>query len=390
MQRRTITILGATGSVGVSALDVIARHADNYRVFALTANASVELLAEQCARFEPDYAVIADAAQLGALKARIAASKTEALAGADALSRVASDRRCDTVLAGIVGAAGLTPTWSAVTAGKRVLLANKEALIMAGALFMREAERSGATLLPVDSEHNGVFQCLDRIERPWSAAVEKIVLTASGGPFLDAPPESLAQVTPEQAVAHPNWEMGAKISVDSATMMNKGLEVIEACWLFDLAPEQVEVVVHPQSVVHAMVVFRDGSVIAQMARPDMRVPIACALAWPERIDSGVGALDFSRGVELQLREVDEEKFPCLPLAYRALRAGETAVIALNAANEVAVAEFLTGRLRFDRIAEVVQATLDAVETRPVKTLEAVIAADTAARQRAREALSAGA
>ena len=239
------------------------------------------------------------------------------LAGAAALEQVASDERCDTVIAGIAGSVGLAPTLAAVRAGKRVLLANKEALIMAGPLFMREVKEHGTVLLPVDSEHNGLFQCLGRAR---GTEVEKVVITASGGPFLDVPVESLAAMTPEQACAHPNWDMGAKISVDSATMMNKGLEVIEACWLFDLTPEQVEVVVHPQSVLHAIVAFRDGSMLAQMAQPDMRVPIACALAWPDRIESGVGLLDLARCGELQLREVDQEKFPCLPLAYRALRA----------------------------------------------------------------------
>ena len=279
MGRREITILGATGSVGTNALDVIARHPGSYRVFALTARTNVELLAEQCARFTPDYAVVADAGRLDEAKARMAGLKTQVLAGADAVEQVASDDRCDVVIAGIVGSVGLAPTLAAVRAGKRVLLANKEALVMAGSLFMREVEASGAVVLPVDSEHNGIFQCLGR-ER--TEAVEKIILTASGGPFLNAPVESLAAVTPAQACAHPNWDMGAKISVDSATLMNKGLEVIEACWLFGLAPEQVEVVVHPQSILHAMVAFKDGSILAQMAQPDMRVPIACALAWPER------------------------------------------------------------------------------------------------------------
>ena len=385
MERREITILGATGSVGTNALDVIARHPESYRVFALTARANVELLAEQCARFTPDYAVVADAGRLDEAKARMAGLKTQVLAGADAIEQVASDDRCDVVIAGIVGSVGLAPTLAAVRTGKRVLLANKEALVMAGSLFMREVEASGAVVLPVDSEHNGIFQCLGR-ER--TEAVEKIILTASGGPFLNAPVESLAAVTPAQACAHPNWDMGAKISVDSATLMNKGLEVIEACWLFGLAPEQVEVVVHPQSILHAMVAFKDGSILAQMAQPDMRVPIACALAWPERIASGVGPLDFSRVAKLELLEVDERKFPCLPLAYRALRAGAAAMIALNAANEVAVGEFLAGRLRFDRIPAVVEAVVAAAggAEQPLDRLEAIVAADSAARERARTAI----
>ncbi len=380
MDKRVITVLGATGSVGVSALDVIARHADRYRVFALTAHTNVELLAEQCARFKPACAVVADAAHLDAAKECLRGLPTQALAGAAALEQVAADERCDTVIAGITGAVGLAPTLAAVRAGKRVLLANKEALVMAGALFMRAVKDSGAVLLPVDSEHNGVFQCLAQAP---AAAVEKIILTASGGPFLDTPASALATVTPAQACAHPNWDMGAKISVDSATMMNKGLEVIEACWLFDLSPEQIEVLVHPQSVLHAMVVLKDGSVLAQLAQPDMRVPIACALAWPERIASGVSALDFTRGVQLQLQAVDEGKFPCLALAWRALRAGGTAIIALNAANEVAVAEFLAGRLRFDQIAEVVQTVVDATKAQPADSLAAITAADAAARTQAR-------
>lgn len=388
MERRVITILGATGSVGASALDVVARHRESYEVFALTARTSVELLAEQCARFTPEYAVVADPERLDEAKERMAGLKTRVLAGAAAIERVASDDRCDTVIAGIVGAVGLAPTLAAVRAGKRVLLANKEALVTAGGLFMREVGKSGAVLLPVDSEHSGVFQCLaQRLGRGRNEAVEKIILTASGGPFLNAPGESLAAVTPKQACAHPNWDMGAKISVDSATLMNKGLEVIEARWLFDLAPEQIEVVVHPQSILHAMVAFKDGSMLAQMSRPDMRVPIACALAWPERVASGVGPLDFSRTAKLELLEVDEGKFPCLPLAYRALRAGAAATIALNAANEIAVGEFLAGRLRFDRIHEVVEAAVAAApDGQPPDRLEAIIAEDSAARERARTAV----
>ena len=384
MDRRAVTVLGSTGSVGVSTLDVIARHPDRYRVFALTANANVALLAEQCARFRPDYAVVADTDRVGAAKEHI--TGTRVLGGAEALARVAADARCDTVLAAIAGSIGLAPTLAAVRAGKRVLLANKEALIMAGPVFMRAVDESEAELLPVDSEHNGVFQCLG--QHPCRAdAVEKIVLTASGGPFLDAPRESLAAVTPEQACAHPNWDMGAKISVDSATLMNKGLEVIEACLLFKLAPARVEAVIHPQSLLHALVVFKDGSVVAQMGQPDMRIPIACALAWPGRIGSGVGTLDLARCNALELRAIDEDRFPCFRLAYQALRAGHAAVIALNAANEIAAGEFLAGRLRFDRIPELVRETLEAAEkaggTRAIDSLETVIEVDSAARELAR-------
>ena len=379
MEKRTITVLGSTGSVGVSALEVIARHTGYYRVFALTAQRNIELLAAQCARFHPDYAVVADPARLGAAQALMPRGRTQLLAGAEALKRVAAAPCCDTVLAGISGSAGLASTLAAVRAGKRVLLANKEALVMAGALLMDSVEESGAVLLPVDSEHNAVFQCL------WQAQpveVEKIILTASGGPFLDTPIESLATVTPEQACAHPNWDMGVKISVDSATMMNKGLEVIEACRLFGLPPDKVEVVVHPQSVLHAMVAFRDGSVLTQMSRPDMRVPISYALAWPERISSGVDTLDIRRCRDLQLREVDHEKFPSVALAYRCMRAGDTAIIALNAANEVAVEAFVAGRLRYDRIVTVVQAVVDKTEVAPVADIEEVIAADARAREAA--------
>ena len=355
MEKRTITVLGSTGSVGASALEVVAHHTDRYRIFALTAQRNIELLATQCARFQPEYAVVADPARLDAAKALVPRGHTQLIAGAEALERVVAAECCDTVIAGISGSAGLAPTLAAVHAGKRVLLANKEALVMAGALLMRSVEESGAVLLPVDSEHNAVFQCLWQAQ---PAEVEKIILTASGGPFLDTPTKSLATVTPEQACAHPNWDMGVKISVDSATMMNKGLEVIEACWLFGLPPDKVEVVIHPQSVLHAMVAFKDGSVLAQMSRPDMRVPISYALAWPERISSGVDTLDIGRCRDLQLREVDHQRFPSVALAYRCMRAGDTAVIALNAANEVAVEAFVAKRLRYDHITAVVQAVVD--------------------------------
>ena len=377
MEKRTITVLGSTGSVGVSALEVIAHHADYYRIFALTAQRNIQLLATQCARFRPDYAVVADPAQLDAAKVLIPPEHTKLMAGTEALERVAAAECCDTVLAGISGSAGLASTLAAVRAGKRVLLANKEALVMAGALLMRSVEESGAVLLPVDSEHNAVFQCLWHAQ---PAEVEKIILTASGGPFLDTPIHSLATVTPAQACAHPNWDMGNKISVDSATMMNKGLEVIEACWLFGLPPEKVEVIIHPQSVLHAMVAFKDGSVVAQMSRPDMRVPISYALAWPARISSGVDTLDIRRCGDLQLRAVDHQKFPSVALAYRCIQAGDTAVIALNAANEVAVEAFMDERLRYDRIVPLVQTVVDQTTAAPVVSIEEVIAADAKARE----------
>ena len=385
MDKRVVTVLGATGSVGRSALDVIARHREDYRVFALTAYGNVKLLIEQCACFQPDYAVVADDTQLEEAGELLHGLKTRVLAGADALRQVASDERCNTVLAAIAGAIGLAPTLAAVRAGKRVLLANKEALIMAGSLMMREARTSGAVLLPLDSEHSGIFQCLNGLPEGRSSAYpEKVILTASGGPFLNTPRAALSSVTPQQACAHPNWDMGAKISVDSATMMNKGLEVIEACCLFDLSPDQVEVIVHPQSVVHAMVSFKDGSVLAQMGCPDMRTPIACALAWPERIESGVGGLALEQLGELQFQAVDEEQFPCLPLALQALRTGAAAVIALNAANEVAVEAFLAGGLRFDRIIDVVRVVVESSGGSTVDTLDAAIRIDAEARTQARE------
>ena len=377
VEKRVITILGATGSVGISALDVISRHAEDYCVFALTAYTNIKLLIEQCERFEPNYAVIVNPAQLDAVKDRLRAIKTQVLAGSNALEQVASDKDCNTVLAAISGSAGLLPTFAAVRAGKRVLLANKEALVMGGGLFMRSVKESGATLLPVDSEHNGVFQCLNQDQ---NTEIKKLVLTASGGPFLDTPIEALATVTVEQACAHPTWDMGVKISVDSATMMNKGLEVIEACWLFNVSPDQVEVVIHPQSVIHAMVAFEDGSIIAQMSQPDMRIPISFALAWPKRISSGVDVLDLARCGELQLRKVDEKRFPCLPLAYRAFQMGDTAVIALNAANEIAVEAFIAGRLRFDHIVKVVQSVVESTKAQSVHSIEEIIATDSAARE----------
>ena len=370
----SLAVLGATGSIGASTLDVVARHPGRFEVFALTANGSAERLLELCRLHRPRYAVLSGAAEDRDLARQFSAAGSELLFGTAALERVASDSRCKVVMAGIVGAAGLASTLAAVVAGKRVLLANKEALVMAGPLVMRAARESGAQILPVDSEHNAVFQCFFE-----KKSIRKIVLTASGGPFRTAPLESLERVTPEQACAHPNWVMGRKISVDSATMMNKGLEVIEARWLFDMAPEAIEVVIHPQSIVHSMVEYVDGSVIAQLSNPDMRVPIAHALAYPERIESGARHLDLTQHKGLSFEQPDHSRFPCLGLAYAALRAGGTSPAVLNAANEVAVEAFLGGRLGFNGIARVIRDTMAEVPTGPVDGLPAVLAADRKAR-----------
>jgi len=374
-----LAVLGATGSIGASTLEVVAAHRGRFRVFALSAHASAGALLELCRAHRPRYAVLSGVAQNAALERKFKDAGAELLFGRAALERVASDPGCDAVMAGIVGAAGLASTLAAARAGKRVLLANKEALVMAGALVMRVARESGAELLPVDSEHNAVFQCFsDR------KSVLKIILTASGGPFRLLPPEKLAAVTPEQACAHPNWVMGRKISVDSATMMNKGLEVIEARWLFDLSPERVEVVIHPQSIVHSLVEYVDGSVIAQLSNPDMRVPIAHALAYPDRIASGVRPLDLAGMRSLSFERPDHERFPCLELAYAALRAGGTAPAVLNAANEIAVEAFLAGRLPFTAIARVIDETLQGVPRSDAATLDAVMQADALARRKAGE------
>jgi 1-deoxy-D-xylulose-5-phosphate reductoisomerase len=372
-----LAVFGATGSIGASTLDVAARHAERYRIFALTAHGSAQQLAGLCRRHRPRYAVLSSVTENRELARSFAEFGTELLFGAAALEFLASHRETDAVMAGIVGAAGLASTLAAVRAGKRVLLANKEALVMAGPLVMCAARESGAKLLPVDSEHNAVFQCFsDR------NAVRRVVLTASGGPFRAAALESLKSVTPEQACAHPNWVMGRKISVDSATMMNKGLEVIEASFLFGLQPEQIEVLIHPQSIVHALVEHADGSVIAQLCNPDMRVPIAHALAYPERIDSGVAPLDLAAAKNLSFEKPDLARFPCLALAYEALRRGGTVPTVLNAANEVAVEAFLAGRLGFTGIAGVIAETLAAVRPSPADDLEQIMEADARARRTA--------
>jgi 1-deoxy-D-xylulose-5-phosphate reductoisomerase len=385
---REVTILGATGSVGRSTLDVISRHRDAYRIHALTAHTSSEALFELCVHYQPAMAILSgipDHDTLG-VRLRDAGCRTELFFGPEALPRAVEG--CDIVMAAIVGAAGLPPTLAAARAGKQVLLANKEALVMAGPLFMREARNGEAVLLPIDSEHNAVFQCLptDAFGRAAMTEVRRIVLTASGGPFRTASQEKLLSVTPEEACAHPNWVMGRKISVDSATMMNKGLEVIEARWLFDVDPSRIEVVIHPQSVVHSMVEYVDGSTIAQLSNPDMRVPIAHALAYPARIESGASPLDLAAVGRLDFETPDLKRFPCLGLAYAALASGGTAPAILNAANEVAVEAFLGGRLPFTGIAQVDEEVLGLVPWGSAGSLEAVLDADLAARASARQCI----
>ncbi len=385
--RQRLTILGATGSIGVNTLDVVARHPERFEVVALSANNQVDRLFKQCLLARPRYAVVGDAAAAQSLQRRLreAGVATEVLTGADALCMIASLPEIDTVMAAIVGAAGLAPTLAAVKSGKKVLLANKEALVMAGAVFMAEVRRNQASLLPIDSEHNAVFQSLPR-DFDGSldgAGVRRVVLTASGGPFRDTPVGELDAVTPDQACAHPNWVMGRKISVDSATMMNKGLEVIEAHWLFGAPPSRIDVVIHRESVVHSMVEYADGSVIAQLGNPDMRTPIAHGLAYPERIEAGVAPLDLCAIGRLSFERPDVSRFPCLPLAYAALDRGGTAPASLNAANEVAVAAFLAGELAFRRIPDVIAEVLACVAHRAADTLDAVIAADGEARIAAR-------
>ncbi len=385
MQR--ITILGATGSIGASTLDVVARHADRYQVYALTAHQRVAELAEQCERFQPEVAVVgsADAAKALARLLLQKGVKTAVEYGEEALCAVAAAPACDAVMAAIVGAAGLAPTLAAAQAGKKVLLANKEALVMSGRLFMDAIAASGAVLLPIDSEHNAIFQCLPQPYRrvPTQHGVAKILLTASGGPFLHRAVDTLEDVTPEEAVAHPNWVMGRKISVDSATMMNKGLEVIEAHWLFGADASRIEVVIHPQSVIHSMVSYVDGSVLAQLGNPDMRTPIAHALAYPERIVSGVNAIDLAQIGQLSFLRPDFQRFPCLKLAYDALLAGGTAPAILNAANEVAVQAFLDRKIGFRAIDRVIARVMDKLPRDEITDIGALLEQDRRAREAAR-------
>ncbi|SHE64330.1 1-deoxy-D-xylulose 5-phosphate reductoisomerase [Modicisalibacter ilicicola DSM 19980] len=390
---QTVTVLGATGSIGKSTLDVLARHPERYRVHALTASTSSASLREQCLIHRPAVAVLTDEREAAWLREelRTAGLSTEVQAGATALVEVSEAPEVDVVMAAIVGAAGLLPTLAAVRAGKRVLLANKEALVMSGALFMQEVVRHDAVLLPIDSEHNAIYQCLpsDRRDGLAGMGVTQLLLTASGGPFRGWNAARLGAVTPEQACAHPNWSMGRKISVDSATLMNKGLELIEACWLFDARPDQIEVVVHPQSVIHSMAAYSDGSVIAQLGNPDMRTPIAFGLAWPDRIAAGVERLDLFRVARLDFEPADETAFPCLRLARDAMLAGGTAPAVLNAANEVAVAAFLERRLGFTGISEVVEAVLERCEVRTADELDVILAEDARARRVAEHYLARG-
>ena len=389
MPIRQVAILGSTGSIGVNTLDVIRAHPERFKVAALTAGKKVDRLAEQCIEFKPAIAVVIDAADAARLSALLLEKKipTQVLHGPKALVTAVTESGCDTVMAAIVGAAGLVPALAAAKAGKRVLLANKEALVMSGDLFMQAMKQGGGELLPIDSEHNAIYQCLpkDFTNTPHpSQGVEELWLTASGGPFRDFPLEQLNKITPDQACAHPNWVMGRKISVDSATMMNKGLEVIEAFWLFGLPLEKIKVLIHPQSVVHSMVRYRDGSVIAQLGQPDMRTPIAYGLAWPERIEAGVAPLSLTQLAALSFTEPDLVRFPCLSLAFAAAKTGGTAPTILNAANEIAVAAFLDEGMPYLQIPTIVEKTLSAISVTNASSLELILEVDAQARAVARD------
>ena len=385
MTVKQVAILGSTGSIGVNTLDVVRGHPERFRVVALTAAKQIDLLAEQCVEFKPAIAVVSDADGASRLSKILQEKKinTQVLYGPQALVTAVMESRCDTVMAAIVGAAGLVPVLAAAKAGKRVLLANKEALVMSGDLFMQAMKLGGGELLPIDSEHNAIFQCLpsqfSKDPDP-SLGVEELWLTASGGPFRNTPLDQLANITPEQACAHPNWVMGRKISVDSATMMNKGLEVIEAFWLFGLPLEKIKVLIHPQSVVHSMVRYRDGSVLAQLGQPDMRTPIAYGLAWPERIEAGVSPLSLTQLAALSFAEPELERFPCLGLAFTAAKQGGTAPAILNAANEIAVAAFLNEGLPYLHISTVVENVLNAISSVDADSLELILQVDTQARK----------
>ena len=373
-----VAVLGSTGTIGVNALEVVARHRDRFRIVALAASSRVDAMEAQCREHRPEVAVLVNEGAAAKLERRLRGTRTTVLAGASALEEVVALAPVRHVLAGIVGSAGLLPSLAAARAGKRVLLANKEALVMSGRLFMDAVREGGAELIPIDSEHNAIFQCLPASRGP--PGVRRVLLTASGGPFRHRSRGDLEAVTPEAACAHPNWEMGPKISVDSATMMNKALEVIEACWLFATAPERVEVVIHPQSMVHSMVEYEDGSILAQLGTPDMRTPIAHALAWPDRIESGVPGIDFSAPLRLEFEPPDFAWAPCLRLGYEAARAGGTLPTVLNAANEVAVAAFLERRAGFNSIARVVEETLSRAVHRDADTLDTILDEDAAARE----------
>jgi len=380
-----VSILGATGSIGKSTIDVLLRHPEIFSIFALTANSNIALLLQQAQLCSPEYVVVADPKQFKEAKKLFSDHHLtcQVLAGNDALQQVASDPEVDVVMAAIVGAAGLLPTLAAVKAGKKVLLANKESLVMSGDLFIQAANQYNAQVLPIDSEHNAIFQCLPadfKYGELYSSGISKILLTGSGGPFLTSPLSDLHHVTPDQACAHPNWDMGRKISVDSATMMNKGLEFIEARWLFGLEASDIQVVLHPQSIIHSMVQYRDGSVIAQMGNPDMRTPIAHALAFPDRIESGVSPLDFNQLANFTFTEPEAERYPNLLLAMQASNAGQYATTTLNAANEMAVEAFLQGQIGFMQIAHVNEECLQLTSPHNLDTIEAVIASDDCARK----------
>lgn len=383
---QNVTILGATGTIGLNTLDVIARHPDRYRVFALTAHSRVDELAELCLRYQPRYAVMLDEVAADKLQKKLHGTDTVVLSGIQALEQVAAHAETDIVMAAIVGAAGLRPAMAAAYAGKRILLANKETLVMAGSLFMQAVEKGGATLLPIDSEHNAIFQVMppEQLAALEHGGVRRILLTASGGPFRQSSVAELAAVTPAQALNHPNWVMGPKITIDSATLMNKGLEVIEAHWLFNAPAEKIEVVVHPQSVIHSMVEYIDGSVLAQMGNPDMRTPIAYGLGYPDRLHAGVTALDLFKVGRLDFEKPDTERFPCLRLAFDALKQGGTAPAILNAANEVAVEAFLNGKIGFQDIPRLIESVLTMMNIDTVQSLEQLIEVDNQTRAQAME------
>ena len=390
-----VTILGATGSIGQSTLDVLSRHPEQYQLYAVSANTQVDKMADICRQFKPRIAVMADEASAAQLKSLLDGQGVEVRGGVDALNEIASSEQVDIVMAAIVGAVGLMPTLSAVRAGKRVLLANKETLVMAGHLFMREVAQHQAQLLPIDSEHNAMFQCLPNDYSLGMAddglshrGISKILLTGSGGPFRETPLDEFDHITPEQAIAHPNWSMGPKISVDSATMMNKGLELIEACWLFDVTHRDIDIVLHPESIIHSMVAYQDGSVLAQMGNPDMRTPIAHALAWPNRIDSGVEPLDLIKVSQLNFEIADEQRFPCLRLARQAIQQGGTSMAILNAANEIAVQAFLSGQIKFTRISSMIDQTLQYLPSKETDSLQEILSVDQSAREYASSLIAA--
>lgn len=379
-EMQSVSILGSTGSIGFNTLNVIEQNPERYKVFALSANTNIELLLQQCLRHNPDFAVMHDVSAAQKLASELSNTGTRVLSGIEGLEIIASHEDTDCVMAAIVGGIGLAPTFAAVKAGKKVLLANKESLVMAGTLFMDSVREANATLLPIDSEHNAMFQCLPinkqgYFENTQQQGFSKIVLTGSGGPFLNVDPETFAEITPEQACAHPNWEMGRKISVDSATMVNKSLELIEASFLFDLDQTFIDILIHPQSIIHSMVYYRDGSVLAQMGNPDMRTPISYGLAWPERIDAGVTELDLAAISRLDFFQPDLERFPCLKLGRQVAKTGASAPIIFNAANEIAVAAFLAGTLRFDQIPAIIDAALQKQSVTPISTLEEVLEVD---------------